>query len=60
MHKKDIIYKIDKQIYENLYGNKVDFILTIMLSNYPLIDYIQKNKIEINELNVRKTFANSN
>ena len=60
LHKKDIISKIDKQLYENLYGNEVDFILTILLSNFPLIDYIQKNKIEINELNVRKTFPNSN
>lgn len=60
LHKKDIISKTDKQTYYNLYGNEVDFILTILLSNLPLTNYIKKNKIEANEMNVRKTFPNSN
>ena len=60
LHKKDVITKSEKKTYNDLYGNEVDFILTILSSNLHLINYIKKNKIKVNEFDVRKAFPNSN
>jgi hypothetical protein len=39
--------------------NEMDFLMTVLISNKPFINYINRSKIEINELKVKKSFDKS-
>lgn len=59
LHKKNIKSRSEKKTFENLYYKEADFILTTLISNFPFLKYIKKNKLDVNEFEVRKKFYGS-
>lgn len=48
-----------KKVSLKKHKNEMDFLMTILISNKPFLNYIKRNKIEINELKVKKSFDKS-
>jgi serine/threonine protein kinase len=55
------VEKVSEKITSTIkkHKNEMDYLMTVLVSNKPFLNYIKRNKIEIDELKVKKNFDKS-